>query len=543
MANAELYFQEFSVAQAGRSTFESHWEEAAKFTLPALRGTFESNGMTRTPGQKHTSDVYDSTALIALPRFGAVMESMLTPRNSKWHRLAPLEDALRKDRATRLWLDAVTDLLFRYRYAPKANFSGQNGQNYLTLGALGTGCVFTDELADEPGLRYRAIHLGEIFFFENHQGIIDKAMRRFPLTVRQAAQKFGRDALSPTLQGKFGTKDQENEYMFLHVVEPRADMDPGRKDYRGKAFRSCYFEFETKKEVRESGYNTFPYSISRYTQSIGEVYGRSPAMEALPAIKTLNEQSKTMLRVGQRAVDPVLLAHDDGVLDAFSMRSGAMNYGAVNRDGRALVQALPTGNLAAGDKMMEYQRNAINDAFLMSLFQILTEGPQMTATEVLERVREKGILISPTMGRQQSEYLGPLIDRELDVLSMQGLLPPMPPALREAGGGYKVEYDSPLSRAQRAEEASGLMRTVEMALKVAVEAQNPEVLDHFEWDAIVPELADIEAVPARWLRSVARIAEIREGRMAEKETQTAIAAAPAMAAMTKSMGGGRGQSV
>ena len=58
--------------------------------------------------------------------------------------------------------------------------------------------------------------------------------------------------------------------------------------------------------------------------------------------------------------------------------------------------------------------------------QILQDNPRMTATEVIERTREKGILLAPTVGRQQSEYLGPLVDREIDVLVEQGLLPPMP---------------------------------------------------------------------------------------------------------------------
>ena len=38
----------------------------------------------------------------------------------------------------------------------------------------------------------------------------------------------------------------------------------------------------------EGGYRTFPYAISRYVTAPGETYGRSPAMLALPSIKTLN---------------------------------------------------------------------------------------------------------------------------------------------------------------------------------------------------------------------------------------------------------------
>ena len=78
----------------------------------------------------------------------------------------------------------------------------------------------------------------------------------------------------------------------------------------------------------------------------------------------------------------------------------------------------------------------------------------MTATEVIERTTEKGILLAPTVGRQQSEYLGPLIERELDLLAQMRLLDPMPPQLRErAPRIYETVYTSPLSRAARAQEA------------------------------------------------------------------------------------------
>lgn len=241
-------------------------------------------------------------------------------------------------------------------------------------------------------------------------------------------------------------------------LPPRSDVDPTKADYRGMDFASYYVALAGKTLLAESGYRSFPYAISRYTTAPGEIYGRSPAMLALPAIKTLNEEKKTLLKQGHRTVDPVLLTHDDGVLDGFSLRPGAINPGGVSMDGRPLVHALPVGNLAVGKDMMDDERLVINDAFLVTLFQILVDTPQMTATEVLERAREKGALLSPTMGRQQSEFLGPMIARELDVLMRQSLLPPLPGVLIEAQGEYKIEYDSPLSRAQRAEEAAGISR-------------------------------------------------------------------------------------
>ena len=153
-----------------------------------------------------------------------------------------------------------------------------------------------------------------------------------------------------------------------------------------------------------------------------------------------------MLKQGHRALDPVLLAHDDGVIDGFTLQPGAINPGGVSSDGRLLVQPLPVGNVQAGKELMDDERQLINDTFLISLFQILTENPQMTATEVAERVKEKGILLAPTIGRQQSEYIGPMVERELDILGRQGKLPPMPRLLKSAQGQYKHVYDSPISK-------------------------------------------------------------------------------------------------
>ena len=77
------------------------------------------------------------------------------------------------------------------------------------------------------------------------------------------------------------------------------------------------------------------------------------------------------------------------------------------------------------EQKMEQRRVAIDDAFLVTLFQILVDTPRMTATEALIRAQEKGMLLTPTMGRQQSEALGPQIERELDLLMFHRILPPI----------------------------------------------------------------------------------------------------------------------
>jgi hypothetical protein len=518
----------FQQEQSRRGNWDIHWQEVKERIWPS---TSDFTNKFSTPGSKRNQEVYDSTAAIALNRFAAILDSLLTPRNQTWHRVMSDQDELNKDRSVRLYYEDVTRILFRYRYSTVANFASQNMMFNKSLGAFGSGVSFIDRAVTEPGMRYKTCHLGEIYFMENHQGMIDQVIRHFPMTARQAFQKW-KDKTPEFIQKAY-EKNQGQEFWFLHYCGPREDIDIERIDYKGMAWQSHYVSIQGGVHMEEGGYNTFPYTPSRYEQSPGEVYGRSPAMDVLPAIKTLNEQKKTYLKQGHRAVDPVVLVHDDGILDTFSMRPGSTNAGGVNKDGRPLVHTLPVGNIAAGKDMMDEERAIIKDNFLITIFQILTENPQMTATEVMERTREKGILLAPTIGRQQSERLGPMIERELDVLAQQNLLPPQPPILKEAGAAFKVEYDSPLSRAQRAEEASGLMRTIESLINVASVTGNPAALDHFDWDTITPDLADINAVPVKWRLSMDKIQAIRQGRAEQAQAQQLVAAAPSAAALMK----------
>jgi len=526
----------FERLSGNRGTWESHWQEISDRIYPNATEGFVSH--TKEKGNKRTQLVYDSTASIALNRFAAILDSLLTSRNQKWHRVVPMQKELMKDRQARMWFEDVTDILFRQRYAPKANFSSQNQLNYKSLGAFGTGALYIDALIDRQGngLRYKNCHLGQMYFQENHQGIIDVALRHFEMTARQAVDKWGIDNLPSPIKNAFAIDDTK-EFFFIHLVQPNENFEEGRLDFRGMEYESTYVAIEGREVVEVGGYNTFPYTPSRYEQAMGEVYGRSPAMEVLPAIKTLNEEKKTLLKQGHRAVDPVMLVHDDGVLDSFSLKPGALNAGGVSKDGRPLVHTLPTGNIAIGKDLMDDERQVINDNFLVTIFQILVDTPQMTATEVMERTREKGILLAPTIGRQESERLGPQIEREIDVLASLNLLPPMPPVIQEAGASFEVEYDSPLSRVQKAEEASGLLRTLESTLNYVNVTGDRAPLDHFNFDVITPALADINAVPVKWMNGKETITKKRQQRQKAQQEQQAIDAAPSMASIAKTQQG------
>ncbi len=121
---------------------------------------------------------------------------------------------------------------------------------------------------------------------------------------------------------------------------------------------------------------------------------------------------------------------------------GGLNY---YRSGtRDRIEPLNIGaNNSLGLNMEEQRRNAIRSAFYVDQL-ILSQGPQMTATEVIQRTEEKMRLLGPVLGRLQAEMLQPLIERVYNVLSRERKFAAPPEFL--ANNDVEIEYISPLAK-------------------------------------------------------------------------------------------------
>lgn len=521
---------------SSRGNLNSQCQEIAELIWPSQSRLFSSMNQSQTEGEKRNDKAFDSTAASALNKFATILDSLLTPMDQTWHRIIPDDDALLKDRSTVLWLEELNRRVFRKRYAAHTNFVAQNQLVYKSLGAYGTGGLFVDEYkgrTGDRGLRYRNVHLAELFFLENHQGMIDDVYRYYKATAHQIMKRWGNR--TPEVVVSKHKSDPNYQFLLLHVVAPREDVDPQRRDFKGMEYASYYVSIEGKCLLEEGGYSTFPYGITRYEQVPGEVYGRSPAMEALPAMKVLNEEKKTLLTQGHRAIAPPLFAYDDGVLDTYNIKPASVNMGGVSSDGKLLVHAMPVGNVMINKEMMDDERAVINDIFLVPLFQMLEKNPQMTATEVVEKMKEKAQLLAPTVGKQYSQYHARVIEREVDLVLRQSpdLLQTIPAAFVQYGAPWRLRYESPMARMARNDEVAGFMRTVDTAINIATTTQNPEPLDHFNFDTIIPDVCDISGMPAKWRNGPQEIAQIRQQRSQSQQQQQDVQAAPAAAAMLK----------
>lgn len=523
--------QRHSEMEAVRGNWESMWEYVARLVLPRS-DDFRSK---HSPGTQRNQHQYDAFPMQALDKFAAVIEAGLMPRTAMWHKLTTGDEDLDKLHDVRLYLDALNQALWDTRYSPKANFASQANETRMSLGAFGTGCMFL-EARKGGGIRYKNIHLSEVFIQESWEGMIDTVHRKFELTARQAVQLFGGDTPQKILDkynaGKFGEK-----FEFIHAVMPREDFDRNRLDGKGLPWASMYIMMDGGQLVREEGYHEMPYIVSRYALSSREIYGRSPAISMLPDISMLQEMRRTTIEAANMAVDPPVLLPDDAISE-FDLTPGARNYGATNDQGQALAHPWnPQVNLNIGLEMIEDTRRQIDDGFLGATFRVLLENPSMTATQALLIAQQQGQMSAPIIGRLQTEWLGPLIRRESGILFRQGRHPDMPESVRErlqsTNESLQIEYVSPMTRAARSEEAVSILRTFETLAPMA--QVDPSVFERFNMDEIPAIVSEVNGVPERALKDPEEVEADKEAQAAQQALGQVLEAAPVAAETAKTL--------
>lgn len=510
MDDAKQVIRRWERLKGDRANHERVWQDIAEVCRP-WRADFT---IRRADGQKRGDQQYDGTAAAALKNLGAGLWSMVTNSATKWFDLQHPDPNINADQGVRLWLEHVGSRMGDAFQANGQRFYSEAQDFYEDLSAFGTAIMWVDEAASGGRLTFSNRALSECCIAQNDEEKIDTVVRQFEWTAEQAWMHWGDKA--PEAVRKHVEKDPDRRFTFLHAVMPNRGFLPKRLDYKGKPWVSCYICKDSGEEIQRGGFNEFPYMVARWSNMARSIYGESPAMVALTDIKVLNAMEKTQLVAAQKAADPPLLAADEDVLSTVRMTPSGITYGAISAEGRPLVMPLQTGasfNLTL--EMAQERRNAIREAFHYSLL-LMTQNANATATEVMARQEEKLRLMGPHLGRICTEFLDPLIERCYQIMTRGGAFMPPPEVLMQAPQ-IKVEYVSPLAKAQRSAEAGSILRTMQAVLPMA--EQQPDLLENFDMDKVVRGLADGFGAPAELLRDPRQIAEARAQRAQMKQIQ------------------------
>ncbi len=493
-----------------RRVWDAHWQDIAEVMLPQ-RADFTT---THAPGAKRTDTIFDGTPLLAVRGLAASIDGMVKPKTTRWFSIKASDAELNEDDTVKAWLERAEAATFAAIYDRRAGFVQRSGEVDSDLAAFGTGALLISENRTLDGLSFRSVPLHGLYLAEGEAGDIDTAFIRLELTARQAAQRWSRERLSDPVRDALGGNRPDQRFEFVHAILPRAERDPRRRDNRNLPFASIVVDVAAAHLVSESGFHEFPLAVPRWDTRTGEVYGRSPGMLALPDALTLQQMGKTILKAGQKAVDPPIIAPNDGLIKSAQLfPGGVVTYdarNAVKLGGRKPVDTLDiTGNIPIGREMQQDVREQIFAAFFRNVLNLPVDRPTMTATEVIERKEEFVRTIGPVFGRLENDYAGPVAERVFAILLRLGRFPPPPPVLQ--GREVRFEYANPVQKVRQQIETLGAMRTVEM-IAPFVQA-SPEIMDNFDADAIARDAGEFNGMPQRWLRKRGDVEALRAVRI------------------------------
>lgn len=497
-----------------RESWMAHWKEISDYLLPRSGRFFVDD---RNRGDKRHNNIYDSTGTRALRVLAAGMMAGMTSPARPWFRLTTSDPQLDESAAVKAWLADVTRLM--QMVFAKSNTYRALHSMYEELGAFGTASTIV--LADfNSVIHHYTLTTGEFAMAADHRGQVNTLYREFQMTVAQMVREFGRDNCSPTVQTLFDRGALEQWVTIMHAIEPRVDRDMTKRDDRNMAWKSVYFEHGGNEDqiLRDSGFKEFPALCPRWATTGGDIYGNSPAMEALGDIKQLqHEQLRKAQGIDYKTKPPLQAPTSLKSRDVDTLPGGIsfVDSAAPNGGIRSAFEV----NIDLSHLLADIQdvRERIKGSFYADLFLMLANGtnPQMTATEVAERHEEKLLMLGPVLERMHNEILDPLIEMTFSRMVEANIVPPPPDELQ--GMELNVEFVSMLAQAQRAIATNSVDRFV--GNLGAVAGIKPEVLDKFDADRWADAYADMLGIDPELIVPGEQVALIRKQRAEAAQAQ------------------------
>ncbi len=512
---------EYERLYSERAPWASHWQALRDLVHP------DASDFNRqsAPGARKTEQILDGTAPWALEQLASGLHTFLTSPTDRWFNLCVKGYDYEKDHAALEWLEAVSDIIYRSYGDARSNNDSSLHEVYQSLGCFGTAVEYQEYDMKEKIVTFRPFPLASCRVKENNKGVVDTIYRDTPMTTRQINQEWP-DHTSKKIHD---CKDQEKNWMIVHAVFPRTDRLADRIDSKNKKYASVYFCLEADYVFSEGGYDDFPYHVPRWVKRTGEIYGRSPGMTCLPDIKLLNAMERVQLKACQKIVDPPLMVPNDGFMLPIETRPGALIFYEQGLPGEGLIQPLETkGRVDVGEEKMEQKRQHVMRCFYADWITRIKKRERQTATEIMDDRDEMLQMMSPILGRLQSELLGPRLKRTYLLLQFHGKLPDAPPSLQ--GKRLDIQYVSPAAKAQIARKGLNLRRFTEEIVPLL--QINPDIADALDMDQYVQEVAMYQDIPRSVLRTPEEIAAIRSQKQ-QMQQMAAMAeiAQPAAAAM------------
>lgn len=505
----EEFLRRKKTLESIRGNFPTLWQEVAEHVLPD-RAEFLS---TPIAGDRKGSNIFDTTAIDANILLASGLQTQMTSPSMDWFSIGPKRQELKDNWQVKRWFEKV-DKIMTASFA-NSNYYNAMGEFYMDMGSSGTSPMFIDRALSPFQMIFQTFSCRNALIAENQFGVIDTMYRPFKWTLRQCAMTWGKEALSKDYQQLLNSNKEDEEVPLLHATEPRPDRDRYSDLSQQMPWASVYLEEKTGHLVEVGGYMSFPFVVGRFYKWGNSPYGRSPAMLALPDIRTADSQDETNLRAGHKSVEPPLnVPHD--LKGRVRTTPNAINI--MGKDGKG-IEPIDTGlrGLPYTLEMQKERQERIKRKFFSHIFLMLTDSGNVykNIPEIMAREQEKLTALGPMVGRFLHDVLGPTIERSFMLHLMAGMLPEPPEILQ--GEEIEVEYLSPLARTQRQMEGAGVSQAMQLCMPIF--QTKPDSLDLVNGDEWIKWAFDLYGAPGRILNSPEQVQAIRDEKAQALQSQ------------------------
>ena len=393
-----------------REPWSSRWDDARRYTMPT--------------SDTDLATLYDATASDAADNLAASIYTLLTPPESMWLQLVRESD-LSPD------ADYATSVL--RAHLNDSNFYTTIHQCYMDLVTLGTACLFMGQnpIGASSAFNFTAIPMSDIAILPN------AIFHTTSMTANEVMEKY--PTWTPPSNLRDSIKNDPN--LQLKLIQSLV----------GTEFTAWLdVDGDIENNIVSTGtFETNPYIIFRWSVVSGELYGRSPIMRALPDIKTANKVVELVLKNATIAVSGIWQADDDGVinLNNINLTPGAIIPKAVGSSG--LTPLTSAANFDVSQIILKDLRERIRHTLLADRLGLLSEK-EMTATEIMARNADMMRILGATYGRLLHEFIRPLCDRGLQILSTRGLIEPI-----KLNSDAELKYIAPIAQMTAMESVIG----------------------------------------------------------------------------------------
>ncbi len=480
---------------------------------------FDDKGEARGKGS------YSGVPSSALSVWVDGMQGHMVSQSLRWFKNIVSDKVLNKVDEVQKYLQEYDEAM--YGEYNNSNFYAILGEWFRDAGSIGTATLFTEEDIGKGVAVHIPIHPREIFISEDRYGEVDTVFRKFFLTARQAVQKFSEEKLSKKIVDN-AKEHPEKKHEFIHAVYPNTDRMFGSILSIDKPFASIYLETSSDSietgdgTVQRSGFDINPYAVWRLRKNSDEIYGYSPAADAMVSIKKAHQMSRTLLKAAHMAVSPALNIPEH-MRGNTRIEPDGHNYFERGGDKASVINTGINYPIAI-DREEKIQR-IIEEAYRVEFFLILARAErEMTATEIMERQAEKSVLLGPQVGRLEREGLSKANDNVHEIADKAGRLPEPPQILIDAVEESKIigspairirqRFIGPLAQAQR---RLFHMQPIKSGLNELAQASTlfPKVLDKIDPDKLAEKILDSTDFPQDVLRTDQELKDLRDQQEAE----------------------------